>query len=208
MPETFTFPPELAAKFAMNRVRYGNLVMMADEQTPDSPGQDTQQDDDGDHDDQKLGEAGLRALQAERDARKQLQKEVDALKGAQQTLDKLAEAFAKDGTPDPGADLAAQVAELTQWRRDREAEDARDAQAREVAREAGITDVADVALIRAQASKESMVALAERLKAPTAGDGKRMRPDPSQGLGGSGDRTGSVAEAKQARLDQINKNKS
>ena len=68
--------------------------------------------------------------------------------------------------------------------------------------------MADVALIRAQSSKESMKALAERLKAPTAGDGKRMRPDPSQGLGGSGDRTGSVAEAKQARLDQINKNKS
>ena len=183
MTHPFCPPVELAYIIDTHRRLFGGLVMMAEEPAETPPAETPPEGKPEGKPEDKLQEGGIKALQAERDARKQLQKEVDALKGAQQTLDKLAEAFAKDGTPDPGADLAAQVAELTEWRRGREAEDARDALAKSVAKAHDITDVTDIDLLARQTDEDAMKALAARLKGVPAA--KTPKPDPSQGRGGS-----------------------
>ena len=163
-------PAELAEIIATHRALFGGWRMQAD--APADPPADSAppapEVKGGDQPDEPLGEGGLRALQAERDARKQLEAEVAKLKGSTGVLDELRKALAPQGAePDPQADLAAQ---------------ARQQLAVEVATAAGVTHAGDVALIAAQTDKGAMEALALRLKgAMPAGTPKA---DPSAGKSG------------------------
>ena len=189
----FHMPVDLADIIDTHRRLFGGLVMMADEpaeKTEDKPAEKTE----GDKPEEKLQEGGLKALQAERDARKALEAKVKELEGAKGVLDKLAEVFAKDGQkPDPNADLAAQVAELLKRDEDAKAEKARDALARQVAKANDIIDVTDIELLAKQADEDAMKALAARLKGVPAARGPK--PDPSQGKGGSGSANGGSVTA-------------
>ena len=178
-------PAELAEIITTHKALFGGWRMQAD--APADPPADsappTPEAKDGDQPDQPLGEGGLRALQAERDARKQLEAEVAKLKGSTGVLDELRKALAPQGAePDPQADLAAQVAEMRKQLDDAAAAQARQQLAVEVATAAGVTHAGDVALIAAQTDKGAMEALALRLKgAMPAGTPK---PDPSTGHSG------------------------
>ena len=133
--------------------------------------------------DQPLGEPGLKALHAEREARKQLEAEVAKLKGSTGVLDELRKVLTPAGAePDPQADLAAQVAALQTQITEAAQRDAHSKLAVEVATAAGVTTASDVALIAAQTDKGAMEALANRLKgAMPAGTPKA---DPSTGKSG------------------------
>ena len=174
-------PAELAEIITTHKALFGGWQMQAD--PPADPAPPTPEAKDGDRPDQPLGEGGLRALQAERDARKQLEAEVAKLKGSTGVLDELRKALAPQGAePDPQADLAAQVAEMRKQLDDAAAAQARQQLAVEVATAAGVTHAGDVALIAAQTDKGAMEALALRLKgAMPAGTPK---PDPSTGHSG------------------------
>ena len=185
MTTNSTMPAELAEIIATHKAIFGATIMLADdggEPKGDEPKGDEPDGDEGGDQGEKLGEAGLKALQEERDA---LQKALNPGK-----------------EPDPTADLTEQVAALAKKLEDREAEDARDALAKSVAAGAGITDVNDVALIKAQGGEEAMRALAARLKGtPVAAGGRIPRPDPSQGMrgGSGGGRATSVREVMEER---------
>lgn len=208
MTTNLTMSAELAEIIAAHKAIFGAAIMLADDGGAEPKGDEPKGDepdggpDSGDKSGEKLGEAGIKALQGERDARKALEKEVADLKSAKTTLDALQRALNPGKEPDPTADLTEQVAALAKKLEDREAEDARDALAKTVAADAGITDVNDVALIKAQGDEAAMKALAARLKGtPVATGGRIPRPDPSQGMrGGSGSgRPTSVREVMEER---------
>jgi len=218
MSHPFQIPGAPAELMALINARRSTippgLMMMADSTDATSVEQEGGTDGSkgampGDDQDSSLNEGGRKALQVEREARKQLEKEVAELKNAKATLDQLAAVFTKDGEkPDPNADLAAQVTEMRKQLEEAAADKERDQLAQKVATESDITDLGDLALIRAQADETAMRALAKRLKGAGAPNltHRTPRPDPSQGSGGqAGGRPSSVAEAKKARLDQLKK---
>lgn len=138
---------------------------------------------DGDFKSPESKAAVLADLHAEREARKELQKQVESLTGSVGILDELRKALAPQGsTPDPQADLAAQVADMRRQLDAAAAEKQQNQLAASVAAEIGVTNAADVALIAAQRDEGAMRSLADRLKGATpAGTPK---PDPSAGHSG------------------------
>lgn len=176
---------DLAEIIAIHRAEFGGWRMQADEsaEPPAAPVPPAPEAKDGAKPDQPLGEGGIKALQAEREARKQLEAEIAQLKGSTSVLDELRKALTPQGAePDPQADLAAQVAEMRKQLDEAAAAQARQQLAVEVATAAGVTHASDVALIAAQTDKGAMEALALRLKGATpAGTPK---PDPSTGHSG------------------------
>lgn len=181
-PLTVAMPVGLADIIAAHKAIFGETVMMAD----DAKAEETPKKGEGakpDKSDDQLGESGMKALHAEREARKALEREVAELKEAKASWDKVSEVFGKDGAkPDTLTDLATQVAEM---KRRIEAEDerkARDALARSVAKASDLSDIDDIALIANQPDEAAMKVLAERLaKAKSPGTPK---PDRSAGRGG------------------------
>lgn len=132
---------------------------------------------DGQKDDEKLGENGLKALEREREQRKQLEQTVAQMKQAQESqTSALAEALGvkvdkKQSGDDVVAALQKQVADMQ-----------RDAAVNRIAREHQITDADDIALIGEARSEEAMAKVAARLVASaTPGTPK---PDQTQGSKG------------------------
>ena len=160
----------------------------------------------GKEDDDKLGEPGKKALDAERDARKKAEKDLAALKsqmdgffgGLKQAL----------GVEDKkGDDPTEVITTLTERLGTLEHQSLVD----RVAREHGITDEDDVEILKSAKDKDAMEKLATRL-APKGDDedadgkdkgkGKTApRHDPSQGKGGGGggSRPTSVAQVQADR---------
>ena len=178
------FPADLAEIVQTHRELFGGYVMQDDgEQSEASAESADKANEPADKADEPLGEKGLKALQAEREARKQLEAEIAKLKGSAGVLDDLRKALTPQGAePDPQVDLAAQVAEMRKQLDAAAAKEVHSKLAVEVATAAGVTNASDVALIAAQTDKGAMEALALRLKgAMPAGIPKA---DPSAGKSG------------------------
>lgn len=178
------YPADLAEIIQTHRELFGGYVMQDDgEQSEASAEPADKADEPADKADEPLGEKGLKALQAEREARKQLEAEIAKLKGSAGVLDDLRKVLTPQGAePDPQVDLAAQVAEMRKQLDAAAAKEAHSKLAVEVATAAGVTNASDVALIAAQTDKGAMEALALRLKGATpAGTPKA---DPSAGKSG------------------------
>lgn len=178
------YPADLAEIIQTHRELFGGYVMQADGEQPEASAEPADKaDEPADKADEPLGEKGLKALQAEREARKQLEAEIAKLKGSTGVLDDLRKALTPQGAePDPQADLAAQVAEMRKQLDAAAAKEAHSKLAVEVATAAGVANASDVALIAAQTDKGAMEALALRLKGATpAGIPKA---DPSAGKSG------------------------
>lgn len=149
--------------------------------TPPAPADLTPAPVDPEPADDNLGDAGKRALTAEREARKAaeaatktLQSELAELKG------NLAQVFG--GKPDADADGAALVQQLQAQVTQMQAEQA----VLTLANTHGITDDADLALLRAATAPEARESLAARL-APGEGAGGGAggpKPDLTQGVKG------------------------
>ena len=123
--------------------------------------------------DEKLGEGGMKALESEREKRKELEQTVAQMKSAQEAQTAaLAEALGvkvdkkQDGTEVVAA-LQKQVEEMQ-----------REAAINRIARDNGITDAEDIALIGEARSEDAMSKVAARLKTATTAIPK---PDGSQG---------------------------
>ena len=130
---------------------------------------------------QPLGESGLKALHAERDARKVLEAEVSNLRKGLAAL----AGTTTDAKSDPIEALTQRLADM-QDRIDK-ADHAR--QVADVARDAGITDAKDIELLGMATDEATLQRLVERLtpqagQIATQGVPRAPQPDPTQG--GSG----------------------
>lgn len=181
-------PADLQATIAGHMKLFAGYTMTAvvPEATPPVVTTPPAADPDGD---KPLGPNGEKALQAEREARKESDRKLAALE-AQMT--QVAEAFGVKPTgakPDDNgvADLSNMVKGLLHTTAvDR------------VARESGITDKDDLVLLTEQPTEDAMRRLAARLK-PATGDGKPAtpKPDPSAGRGsGSESKTVGVSAGR------------
>lgn len=206
-------PASIQSLIDFHRTAFGGFVMAETDPTDGATatgtdgqdGQDTADQNGGGDNAADLGEGGKKALQRERDARKQLETELRDFKAGQSDQAKrLAAALGietKDAksSDDITAQLGKEVAEMRhQLLVDR------------VARAHKITDGDDLELIRGSATEESMRKLAARLAgaakdgadgadAGKSGDGKKRspKPDPSQGQGSSsGNRATSVEQVR------------
>lgn len=208
-------PAELQAIIDADRERFAGWRMMADppdgaggagKSDPpkkDDPPEAGKKDDPAKKDDadEALGEAGKKALDAERAQNKELRQQLASVKAFQDGLAKLVN---PDGDPkvtpeDAIKQLGEKVEALTHANL-----------VKDIAREFGITEKDDIDLLAELKTEDRIRGLAERLKpADNGGDddgkkGKRgYRPDPSAGKGG-GDNAGkpaSVAEVMAARRE-------
>ena len=178
------YPADLAEIIQTHRELFGGYVMQDDgEQSEASAEPADKADEPADKADEPLGEKGLKALHAEREARKQLEAEIAKLKGSASVLDDLRKVLTPQGAePDPQVDLAAQVAEMRKQLDAAAAKEVHSELAVEVATAAGVTSASDVALIAAQTDKGAMEALALRLKGATPAGAPKA--DPSAGKSG------------------------
>lgn len=144
------------------------------EATPEAPTE-------GAKPDEQLGDAGLRALQSERDARKALEAQVAQLR---QGLASLAGTDDKSG--DPLAALSARIDQMSSQLT--AAEHSR--KVGQVARENGITDPVDIQLLESATDEATLNLLVTRFKAhSTPGEQVQpgpLRPDLTQGGGAQG----------------------
>ena len=182
----------LDATFARNRARFGGLQMMADEPDGGEGGDDGGKPDDpttnegGKSGDEPLGEAGKKALDSERAARKAAEDRVKAMEtefgGFKKALTEGLGLTSEDGDKggDALAQLQAQFAAMQQ-----------ETSVLRAANEHKITDPDDLALLATAKDADALQKLAERL-APsddTDSDAKshqrKPKPDRTQG-GGSG----------------------
>lgn len=133
-------------------------------------------------DDKPLGPNGEKALQRERDARKESDRKVAALEAQMSALAQALGVKPDDAKPD-GEDKVQKLSNAVSGLLHQTAVD-------RVAREFKITDKDDLALLREQADEQAMEKLAKRLQpADNDDDGAKPRrrppaPDPSQGRGG------------------------
>lgn len=202
-----TIPTELAEVIALHRELFGGFKMTAAPPEADpKPADDGAKKDAGNEkesdkkaeQDKPLGPNGEKALAAERDARKKSDAEVAALKTQ---MSRLAEAFGvkpADSKPD-GEDKVDALAKAVDTILHNSAVD-------RVARDHGITDANDLALLREQANEQAMERLATRLKPATGEDGKTKtsaapRPDRSAGKGG-GDSGGAKQSVSQVMAER------
>ena len=196
-----TIPTELAEIIAIHKSLFGGWTMTETPPEPDPNQPDgAKPDDDGGKDDgdKPLGPNGEKALAAERDARKKSDQKVAALEAQ---FAKLAEAFGvkPDESKPDGADKVDALAKAVDTILHNSAVD-------RVARDHGITDSDDLALLREQANEQAMERLATRLKPATGEDGKTKtsaapRPDRSAGKGG-GDSGGAKQSVSQVMAER------
>lgn len=200
-------PASIRALIDFHHATFGDARMEGDDDKgggDDKGGKDDDAKDKSggdDKDDKPLGPAGERALQAERDARQQLDSELKSLKaGLAQALGIKSE-DAKS-TETVVATLQKQVADMAQ-----------DNLVLRVASEHKIADAEDLELLRNAPSEEAMRKLAARFaKAGASGkegeeekpkDDWRTRglpkPDPSQGAGGGDARPSSIEAVREQR---------
>lgn len=208
-------PASIAALINFHRSAFGAARMTAapPEKAGDSGAKpDTKPDEkagaNGTDTDQKaLGESGLKALQAERDARKALEKQLQDFQAERKAqAAKLAEAFGlapKDAgstTDDVVATLQRQVQEMQ-----------RSTLVYQVAAEHRITDKDDLELIKSASTEDAMRKLATRLAAKPADSGDATstgRPKADHSVGATGTkvsgREAGLAEARK-RFPQAQK---
>ena len=195
-----TIPTELAEIIAIHKSLFGGWTMTATPPEPDPKQPDgTKPDDDGGKDDgdKPLGPNGEKALAAERDARKKSDQKVAALEAQ---FAKLAEAFGvkPDESKPDGADKVDALAKAVDTILHNSTVD-------RVARDHGITDKDDLALLAEQATGEAMEKLAKRLQpAPNDDDGAKPKrrppaPDHTQGRGGEKPTPGDGGKAEAER---------
>ncbi|SDD41325.1 hypothetical protein [Auraticoccus monumenti] len=155
-------------------------------------------------DDEPLGPGGKKALQAERDGRKQLEQQLQQLQQSQKDqMAALAKAFGfepdkKASTDDLVSQLQQQVAEMTH-----------NADVDRIARDHNISDPDDIKLLRSAKDSELMEQLAKRLK--SAGQQQQNgtpRPDRSVGRGSGDDKgaTSTVSSGRDLFRDRHKKN--
>ena len=195
-----TIPTELAEIIALHKSLFGGFTMTATPPEPDPNQPDGTKPDEGGKDDgdKPLGPNGEKALAAERDARKKSDQKVAALEAQ---FAKLAEAFGvkPDESKPDGADKVDALAKAVDTILHNSTVD-------RVARDHGITDADDLALLREQANEQAMERLATRLKPATGEDGKTKtsaapRPDRSAGKGG-GDSGGAKQSVSQVMAER------
>lgn len=160
----------------------------------------------------KLGEGGLKALQAEREARKALEAQVKTLEPLKAQMDAIAAAFgAKPGEKTP--DVADQIADLQKRLADMDAKAQHDADvdavlntADKLGKYGDRLSAADVSLLRTLPSREAMEAVAKRLI-----EGAKPgvpKPDRSVAQSGSGSTSGgTVTAGRDLFRDRHNKTK-
>lgn len=176
-------------------IRRTSVTAPTPEPTGSAPQGNPQDQPKGAEADKPLGPAGEKALQTERDARKELEKEIQGLKAAQADLPKkLAEVF---GIKTDGAKPEEAVATLQQ----QFARLQHDNLVLTVAAAHQITDQDDLDHLRLAADEEAMTKLAARLKPAEQQDGARRlpKPDPTQGKGGAPVKPGEAGKAEAAR---------
>ena len=195
-----TIPTELAEIIAIHKSLFGGWTMTATLPEPDPKQPDgTKPDDDGGKDDgdKPLGPNGEKALAAERDARKKSDQKVATLEAQ---FAKLAEAFGvkPDESKPDGADKVDALAKAIDTILHNSAVD-------RVARDHGITDKDDLALLAEQATEQAMEKLAKRLQpAKNDDDGAKPKrrppaPDHTQGRGGEKPTPGDAGKAEAER---------
>ena len=194
-----TIPTELAEIIAIHKSLFGGWTMTATPPEPDPNQPDGTKPDDGGKDDgdKPLGPNGEKALAAERDARKKSDQKVAALEAQ---FAKLAEAFGvkPDESKPDGADKVDALAKAVDTILHNSAVD-------RVARDHGITDKDDLALLAEQATGEAMEKLAKRLQpAKNDDDGAKPKrrppaPDHTQGRGGEKPTPGDAGKAEAER---------
>jgi len=194
----------LSDTLARNRARFGGLRMEDEGDGKPDEGGDGKSDDgkpDGKADegkkDEPLGEGGKKALESEREARKQAEKQAESLKGEFDGFKKaLAEGLGiKTDGGDKGEDaLTAVQNQLAAMQRE--------AAVLRLANEHKITDKEDMALLASAKDDDAMKKLAERL-APTEPEGdarspRKPKPDRTQGGGaGGGDEGSGVSQGRE-----------
>lgn len=196
MPNPFTLPAELAEVIKLHREMFGGWTMTAGpaEQPGNSQpaGQAEPAGDAGEGDgDKPLGPNGEKALAAEREARKQSDAKLAKFEAQMAAF---AKALGVEPDAKSGDDKVEALAEAVRSLSHNSAVD-------RVAREHGITESGDLALLREQSNEEAMGRLALRLK-PAMGDGKpetkTPKPDPSVGMG-----AGDPGGAKPSRVAEV-----
>lgn len=166
-----------------NRAKFGGWKMMA--QTPDGESENAGGGaESGGKSDGDKGRAGgesavLADLAKERKARQDLEKQVAGLAPLQDQMKALREAFGVESKGDDGADTILQIQKQI-------AAMQRDNTVLAIANEHGITDRADIDILRQSSLEgEALSTLAGRLKPAAESDVKTPKPDGSQG--GHGD---------------------
>ena len=191
---------EFVEVIAIHKSLFGGWTMT---ETPPEPNPNqpdgTKPDADGGKDDgdKPLGPNGEKALAAERDARKKSDQKVATLEAQ---FAKLAEAFGvkPDESKPDGADKVDALAKAIDTILHNSAVD-------RVARDHGITDKDDLALLAEQATEQAMEKLAKRLQpAKNDDDGAKPKrrppaPDHTQGRGGEKPTPGDAGKAEAER---------
>lgn len=125
-----------------------------------------------DADDQPLGEPGLKALRKERERGDRLEAQLNSLQPIREQFDALRSVFGDTGGDQSPEDVVKGLQQqVTQMQHDNLVNN--------VARQHGITDEDDVALLRDARDQDQMARLAARLKAT----GKPVAPTPDPGQG-------------------------
>lgn len=169
----------LADTIARNRRQYGGLRMMADDPAGgDDPAPKSDDPKGDDPKDEPLGEGGKKALESEREARKQAEKDAEALRGEFDGFKKaLLEGLGlKDKDTNEGGALSAVQKQLADMQHE--------SAVLKLANQHKITDEADLELLGTAKDPEAMKRLAERLAPSSDGtDPKPPKPkaDPTQG---------------------------
>lgn len=207
-------PAELQAIIDADRERFAGWRMMADPPNgadgagksdppkKDDPPEAGKKDDPAKKDDadEALGEAGKKALDAERAQNKELRQQLASVKAFQDGLAKLVN---PDGDPkvtpeDAIKQLGEKVEALTHANL-----------VKDIAREFGITEKDDIDLLAELKTEDRIRGLAERLKPADNGEGddgkkskRSYRPDPSAGKGGGGGTKTDPREAGRAEAQR------
>ena len=195
-------PVGLAEIIAAHKALFGATVMVADEGADEGAKPDA--DKAGEKpaekvDDEKLGENGLKALKAEREARQALEAQVKDLAPLKAQMEAVAAAFGvESGEKTP--DLAEQVSALQQRLAEMDAANQRAADVDAVLNTADKAgkwgdrlSAADVSLLKSLPSREAMEAVAKRLV-----EGAKPgipKPDRSVAQNGSGSTSGGSVTA-------------
>ena len=201
----FCPPVGLADIIATHRALFGDAVMVATEPEPpqqEDAGADKKEDADGEKradGDEKLGEGGIKALKAEREARQALEAQVRDLAPLKAQMDAIAAAFGVKGG-DKAPDVAEQVASLQQRIAQMDADTQRAADVDSILNTSDKNgtwgdrlSAADVALLKSLPSREAMEAVAKRLV-----EGAKPgipKPDRSVAQSGSGSSSGGSVTA-------------
>lgn len=155
---------------------------MSDSPTPNQPAPDAdKQDAPKSTGDEPLGEGGKKALEAERDARRNAETELATLRGEFETFrTSLTEAFGVKPNGKDSSDTLSQVQEqLAQMKRDNSV--------LALANEHKITDKDDLDLLRATSDDEARSKLAARLASKAEDEKKPGTPKPDATQGAKGD---------------------